>query len=279
MNLLTIKQNISRYILERSCPRGGFCFYRLDEPNPQDTYHALAALHLLHVPYHNEQTIQYLQSLQHGDGTYESLTQTYFILLSLKFLGSRPLHAPAGGIEVLANRILSFTSTHDDTPRSLFHALYQLVALYEEMKFDWRENQRESITQLLLAHHNRDGGFGIESSNLLSTFPAVAALRLLDHPLASARIEPFLRSCEHPVFGFTGKPETSLYFLEYLHAGLALCDEMSLRPTYGQACASFMYQCQNDSGGFARASLGIATIENTCLAVHGITILEQMGIL
>ena len=46
MDLQKITCQASRYILDRSCPSGGFCFYRLDEPNPQ----ALGESKILTVP-------------------------------------------------------------------------------------------------------------------------------------------------------------------------------------------------------------------------------------
>ena len=40
-------QKTIRYISERRCASGGYCFYRLDEPNAADTLYALASLALL----------------------------------------------------------------------------------------------------------------------------------------------------------------------------------------------------------------------------------------
>jgi hypothetical protein len=276
MDLQTIKENAARYILERTCPGGGFCFYRLDEPNPQDTYFALATLDLLEIPYRAERTVRYLQAIQQTDGVYESLAQTFFVLLGLRYLDSQSLHDPTAGVERLTDWLLSSVSSPGDTRSALFAELYQVTLLREAMNLDWREGQRQSIIRLLHAHHHRDGGFGVETSNLLETFHAAAVLRRISHPVALTDVEPFLRACEHPVFGFTGKPATSLFFLEYLHAGLALCNEIALLPTYGAACASFLYQCQTNSGGFARTNLAIATLENTCFAIHGIQILAKI---
>ena len=276
MDLQTIKENAARYILERACPRGGFCFYRLDEPNPQDTYFALATLDLLETPRHDMRTVRYLQAIQQADGAYASLAQTFFVLLSLRYLDSHSLHDPIAGFERLTDWLLSSASSPGDTRSSLLAELYQVALLREAMKLDWREGQRHAILRLLHANHHRDGGYGVETSNLLETFQAVAVSRRIGHPLASTDVAPFLRACEHPVFGFTGKPGTSLFFLEYLHAGLALCDEMALQPTYGAACASFLSQCQTNTGGFARTNLAIATLENTCFAIHGIQILAKI---
>jgi len=105
---------------------------------------------------------------------------------------------------------------------------------------------------------------------------AVSVLHRLDFPVAPDTINPFLRSCEHPVFGFTGKPNSSLYFLEYLHAGLALCREMAQLPSHLDACFTSLLRCQTESGGFARTHLAIATMDNTYLAIHGAKLLQEM---
>lgn len=276
MHLVDLQQHAARYILERSCPSGGFCFYRLDEPNPQDTYYALAALHLLQVPYRDEQTVRYLRAIQQADGTYASLIQSFFVVLSLKYLDSGPLHDPRAGLEGFADRLLSGTVASGDIRLSLVEELYQLTALYEALTLDWPKGHREAILRLLRASRHRDGGYGAEGSTLMATFHAVVALRRIGYSPASEDVAPFLRSCEHPVFGFTGKPGTSLCFLEYVYAGLALCDEISLLPSYGEACVSFLERCQTNSGGFARTNLAIATLENTFFALHSFDVLTRM---
>ena len=39
-----IAEKVEVYIMERLCENGGFCFYRLEEPNASDTYFAVLTL-------------------------------------------------------------------------------------------------------------------------------------------------------------------------------------------------------------------------------------------
>ncbi len=276
MHLVDLQQHAARYILERLCPSGGYCYYRLDEPNPHDTYYALATLHLLRIPSGEERTVGYLRAMQQADGTYASLIQAFFVLLSLKYLDGEPLHDPAAGLRGFADSLLSGPAASGAIRPSLLHELYQLTALYAALALPWPEEQRHVMLRLVQASRRPDGGYGTESATLSATFHAAAVLRRLGHPLASEQVAPYLRACEHPVSGFTGKPGTSLCFLEYVYAGLALCAELSLAPTHSEACAAFLRQCQTNAGGFARAPLAAATLENTYFAIRGLDVLTRM---
>ena len=276
IDLLRIKQGASRYILERSCPGGGFCFYRLDEPSPQDTYFALATLDFLQVPCDAEPTIRYLQALQQPDGGYASMVQAFFVLSGLQFLGGRPLSDPRAGIETSTAQLIDLALRPADVSTSFFLALHRLATLRTILGLEWQDTQRTAIVQAVQAFRWQDGGFGIEGATLPDTYHVTCLLKYLGSPLTVESLAPFLRACEHPAFGFTGKPGTALFFLEYLCAGLALCDEISLLPTYKQACFSFLCQCQTNSGGFARTNLAIATLENTYFAIRGFQILARM---
>ena len=278
MDLRILKQKVARYLQERSCPGGGFCFYRLNEPNPQDTYYALAIADLLQLPCHDERTILYLQALQQADGSYESLTQAFFVLLSLRRLDRQPLHDPTEQIVSYATRLLAIALPANTARPAILHELHQLTALFKAMEIEWPTERKDTVVRLVQSFQQVDGGFGVEGSSLPETAWATVVLRRVGHPPAAINVESFLRSCEHPTFGFTGKPETALFFLEYLHAGLTLCQELRCIPTFPSACLSALLRCQTDTGGFARTHLAIATMDDTFRAIHGLTILQRMGI-
>jgi hypothetical protein len=279
IDLPRIKQDASRYILERTCPGGGFCFYRLDEPSPQDTYFALATLDLLQVPCDAEPTIRYLHALQHPDGGYASLVQAFYVLSSLQFLRCQPLSDPSAEVEHLTMQVVDLALRPADASASFCHALYQLATLRAILGLEWHDSQRTAILQAVDAFRQKDGGFGVESATLPDTYLAASIFRNLCSSVPLDSLIPFLRACEHPLFGFTGKPDTALFFLEYLSAGLALCQELAYTPTFPSACLSALLRCQTDTGGFGRAHLAIASMDNTYRAIHGLTLLEQMGVL
>lgn len=116
----------------------------------------------------------------------------------------------------------------------------------------------------MLARLQPDGSFG----TVQDTWLAAAVLHGFGQSPADL-ITPFLRACEHPLFGFTGIPGASLHFLEYLHAGLLLCRLTGCTPSFPEACRSSILRCQMRSGGFARASLALPSMDNTFLALQG----------
>ena len=279
IELLRIKQNASRYILERVCPGGGFCFYRLDEPSPQDTYFALATLDLLQVPYEAVPTIRYLQALQQPDGSYASLVQAFYVLSSLQVLRCQPLSDPSADVENFTLQMVDLALRPADASVSFCRALYQLATLRAILGLEWHDPQQTVILQAIRAFRQKGGGFGVESATLPDTYLVASILRHLGSSVPLDSIVPFLRACEHPLFGFTGKPGTALFFVEYLYAGLALCQKLACTPTFPSACLSALLRCQNDTGGFGRAHLAIASMDDTYRAINGLTLLEQMGAL
>ena len=79
---------VINYISERYCKEaGGFCFYRLEEPNGSDTYYALATLKLLDSLYGDDKTVRYLKRTQCEDGTFESIFAAFYVIKSLQLLG------------------------------------------------------------------------------------------------------------------------------------------------------------------------------------------------
>ena len=62
---ISLRQKVIHYVLDRKCLSGGFCFYKLEEPNGSDTWNALSILDLLRVRFEDEATIAYLRGTQH----------------------------------------------------------------------------------------------------------------------------------------------------------------------------------------------------------------------
>jgi len=85
-----LRERILAYVEDRRCREGGFCFYRMEEPNGSDTYFALSILHWLDTPPGNARTATYLQKMQHGDGSYDSIFAAFYSLKSLLMLDIQP---------------------------------------------------------------------------------------------------------------------------------------------------------------------------------------------
>src|SRR5208283_1700478 len=93
---MTGDQQTIRYISERRCTSGGYCFYRLDEPNAADTLYALASLDLLDEIPEDPVTRSYLHAFQHPDCSFSNVNVGHAVCRSLLVLGERPACDPAG---------------------------------------------------------------------------------------------------------------------------------------------------------------------------------------
>lgn len=261
-----------RYILDRLCPSGGFCHYGLDEPNLHDTWHALAGLRILGVRPDSEATARFLRSFQEPDGSFRSAAQAYFALQGLDMLGATPSHDPTNCVAVLALIAAQSLIRAQTSDASILEDTRRIIAL--QRQYNVPIVRGKDIGNRIMDWRNNDGGFGAPASSLTETLPAVEILHRLGCGEGAAGAAGFVRTCEHPVSGFTDMPGTSLHYIEHIHAGLALCRALRIKPLYAAACAAMVRRCQLANGGFARTSSGIATLENTYLALRCLELLK-----
>lgn len=272
----TLKDRVIRYVLDRKCLAGGFCFYKLEEPNGSDTWHALSILDVLKVQFEDTATVAYLKRMQHPDGSYDSVYASYFAIKSLALLGETPSLDPRPYI--LRNlEHYRFDATKLPVEIiSMFRRTSYLIELYGVLEMDADGPLRDSMVEFILGFQNEDGGFGYLFSTLLDTARALAMLKNLGRPIEELGAEGFIRRCEVPFYGFTDIPHTTLSFLEYVHAGVLASYLVSRRPTYRDPCEAYILNCQNRMGGFSRTVQGgIATLENTWHGVHALTMLSS----
>jgi hypothetical protein len=268
-----IRSAAARYITDRACPSGGFCHYRLDEPNLHDTWHALAGLRILDARHDSAATLRFLRSFQAGDGSYTPIGQAFYAILGLNMMGVEPLHSPAGFITRSAKRPWPGPGQAGAAAVPMLDELSRVIVLHKHcgVPVEGGDNIRRAVIRL----KNRDGGFGSPASSLTETLAAVEIMLNLGLRADAEGAAQFVRSCEHPVTGFTDMPGTSLHYIEHVHAGLALCQALRIQPGYASACAASVKRCQLANGGFSRASLGIANLEYTYLALRSLQILAD----
>ncbi|MCD6154155.1 MAG: hypothetical protein J7J07_09665 [Syntrophobacterales bacterium] len=264
------------YVMKRHCQVGGFCFYRLEEPNGSDTCFALSILHLLGIDFRDDNTLRYLINLQSKDGSYHSIFTAYYAIKGLYFLEEKPEYDPT---EYIIKNIGNYRFNIDRVPAeviSIFKRLYCLVDLCSVLKIKIAHEIKHDIVNSILSFKNEDTGFGYIRSTLLETSQALATLEWLDFPVDALNTEDFIRKCEAPSFGFTGIPNASLFYIEHIYGGLVASNIMSYKPRYTGQCADFVRYCQNNNGGFSRGTYGgISTIENTYYAVHSLSLLSD----
>jgi len=270
MHAENMRHQAATYILERACARGGFCFYRLDEPSPRDTYFALAGLNLLNFLHSDEKTVGYLRSLQDENGSFGPLSRSYFAISALRLLGNPPRQDPGKAVRELMAPLLESHRPAREFPARRYRDLLRACALFPATGQAFDPAVVDQLDAALYRFAHPDGGFGINGSSLDETLAAAEALRIIKRPPAREGLIPFVRSCEDATLGFTGKPGTSLGYLEYLSSGVSLCASLDITPTYPDACRDSVRRCQQATGGFARAETGIATLENTFQALRAL---------
>jgi hypothetical protein len=270
------RSRIVRYVLDRRCRSGGFCFYKLEEPNGSDTWFALSILDLLHDDLHDESTLHYLRAMQHPDGAYDGIYSAFYSLKSLSLLGVDPAEDPRPYV------LRNLGSYRFDARRlpaeviSLFKRTSFLVDLYETTGLDTGTDVHDNMIEFILRFRNEDGGFGYLRSTLHETSKALEMLQRLGYPLDGLGAESFIGRCETPITGFTDIPHTSLGYLEFVHAGVLASHLLARRPHCMKQCTAFVLNCQNRNGGFSRTPHGgIATMEDTWHGVHALTMLSS----
>lgn len=278
MNHYDQRKRIIDYVLARRCESGGFCFYKLDEPNGSDCYYALSILDLLDVPFHDEKTVAWLQNMQHDDGSYDSIFSAFYSIKSLRLMNEKPARDP---VPYLLKHIAHYAVDVRKLPveiLSIFKRLLYLVDLYRTVGMERNKMIENNIILFILSFQNEDAGFGYIQSNLSETSKALLMLEMLGYSVRETETERFIRRCETPLFGFTDIPRRSLSYMEYIHAGVLASSAISYKPRYHDRCVDFILDCQNTNGGFSRVPhAGIATMENTCFALHALKLLLREG--
>jgi hypothetical protein len=263
--------------MDRQCRAGGFCFYKLEEPNGLDTYCALSLLSLLDISFNDEKTIAYLQNMQNADGSYDGIFAAFYSLKSLLLLDQESRQDPWPYIlkHIRYDRVDADRMPAEIT--SVFKRMVFLVDLYVTYNKTRDERIENNLQDFVLYFHNKDQGFGHHQSTLGETSKALVLLSLLDYPVQELHTTDFIGQCETSTCGFTDIPDTSLSYLEYIHAGVLAAFITDYRIRYADECVSFIRHCQNRTGGFSRVMHGgIATLEDTFHAAHALKLLSVL---
>jgi hypothetical protein len=149
MTAVDIGHRIIQYVLERRCRNGGYCFYRLEEPNGSDTFYALSILSSLGVERKDEKTAVYLKKRQQGDGSYESLFQAYYCIRSLQLLADEPDEDPS---RYVMDHLRLYDVDHLPTGgASMFDRMFLLRNLCEVLHLSPKKRVSEEISSFIPA--------------------------------------------------------------------------------------------------------------------------------
>lgn len=257
------------YLLGRQCANGGFSFYRtayLEEPDPSDTWHAVAALDRLGETAPRREAVA-------------------------RFVVSQPLTAQPYGL-YFRTRVLDLLSETDPEEMAVTAAVDalpveppdaytrgELCARLERLRLIiWLKNRfgrqafaKNGTAQALLALEASDGGYGTPP-NLIDTRMALSCLALCE-ALPSDRCARFVARLAVPDFGFRLTERSLSPNLETVCAGLACCRRLGLEVPHATDSLSLILDCQTGNGGFARAPDALPDIHLTHLALIGLEIL------
>lgn len=263
-----------RFIADRRCASGGYCHYRLDEPNAADTFFALDTLRLLGALVPDPVTDDHLLRMQQPDGRFPTFYAGAYVLRCLALLGEEPAADPCPWLR-------SFDPIQGSGERpvesvSVFERTYAYLNLCRTIGVHPDKQLRDAVLRHLNTHHRPDGGFGHPRSSLIETAHAMMILDLLGEPHGMFGAERFLRRCEDATFGYLNTPGATPAYLEHLAAGVECAVLTGRPPRFPERCRLFVDECRNGNGGYSRSIFGgISTLENTHLAIRTLALLSQ----
>jgi hypothetical protein len=266
---------VIRYISERRCTEGGYCFYRLPEPNAADTHAALDAYNRLGGVQEDPATGRFLCSLQRPDGSYTNPFVARAAIRGLLLLGKVSEHDPA---QWLLGR-LRFAGDGEAPPETIsrLEGLLATIECCRLLRIPINQEFSRRIVHHLRSSRHEDRGWGSVHSTLIETGHALRILSLLGDVESIPPSEQFLRLCEDSTFGFLSLPGATPAFIESVTAGIQVCHLLHIRPRYQDACRRFIRSCELQNGGYCRSQFGgAATLEYTGMALEAIALLDRM---
>jgi len=253
------------YLLGRQCANGGFSFYRteyLEEPDPSDTWHAVAALARLgdKVP-RREEVARFVVSQPVS-------AQPYGLYFRTRVFDLLDQTDPEGIAVVEAVDALPVEPPGADASGELCARLERLRLIVWLKNCFGQTFAKTDTARALLAMEASDGGYG-KPPNLIDTRMALSCLALCE-ALPSDRCARFVTRLAMPDFGFRLTEQSLLPNLETVCAGLACCRRLGIEVPHAADALSLILDCQTGNGGFARAPDALPDIHLTHLALIGL---------
>ncbi len=258
---------VLRYVDERRCNDGGYCFYRLPEPNAADTRYALAIRSRLGPLPADPATVAFLRSLPGPDGAFPNVFVADHVLAGLALLGETPRHDPGDYL------LSSFALLGDyERPPDQLSALEGVRAAVEACTLAGvpiDNAARDGVLRHVLSFRHPGGGFGAGQPTLVETADAVVVLTMLGRPNEAAGASAFVAGAESPHDGFI--------FLEPV-AALVRASLLLRQPLHlPERVSAFVLGLRHPSGGFVRSRYGGSpTLEYTYLAIETLALLDAL---
>ncbi|EHC19427.1 prenyltransferase [Fischerella thermalis CCMEE 5282] len=266
------------YIHSKQCANGGFCAYKmeyLEEPNPSDTFFAVAALQTLGLePPNRHQICDYLHSVlnqvqknfdisPHGSISQAAFNYLYFPLYTLYRLGV------TDSVNEWQQAIAQFKMTlpKATNPNTTDITQQWLLRKIRTKKICKDLPQKQPILEFVFRLQHDSGGFGIPP-NLIETYWSLAVLRELDYDLAQLHeTRNFIQQLQVQETGFSNTIDSLSTNMDVVYAGIFASMLLNLEIFYLESAMQFVLMCQMAKGGFARAPVALPDIETTYRAL------------
>lgn len=259
-----------RYVRSRQSYNGGFCFYRcagVDEPNLHDTYHAVAALSLLHekVP-RAEELAQFLAGFPAA-----GVHQLYYCAFALELLGRSSLIAAPQLASIRSLEVVP--RTEDRTASSGW-----LEATLRAARLKRRFAELSACPELVafIGGLEAEGGYG-GKPNIIDTYLCLSILALLGRRPPAENSARFVDRLQVPSFGFSLTADSMTASLDVIQAGMKCCAMLGIPVRYAPDVLSFTLVCQTSNGGFSRSPAALPAIEQTHRALQIISMLVSLS--
>lgn len=263
------KEKTIRYISDRHCPGGGYCFFQLDEPNLSDTWYALGCLMTQQAVNSDETTEKYLSRFVDQTQGTSGLYRLWYLFWSYRYLTGTIPEQLITHLSSCPVPTIFLSGTIESA--SLFESLYCYAVLCKEAGIPYSESEKRKIQEDVQRWQHPSGGFGRDKATLIETRHAVAILHAFDIETDTERIYSFLTSCIDEQSGFVNVPSSHPGYLEHLDAGIALAGLLNRPVPNRTQCLLYLDKCRNANGGYARSGFGgNSTLEYTWYAIRSL---------
>lgn len=243
-----------KFVHAREHEEGGFTLYS-GIPDTKNTYYGLKILQMFNdEPYNKGDTINWIQKLQ-KDKMYG--IQGVFYRVNILNIFNEEITVPKSYIKQLNSK----------TEFATLEVAYYHTAISHILKLDNFDNAMDWI----LSHQNEDGGFGLDRSDIVSTYYALESLNFIDPSLIKrdGLIMELIQKCLTKEGGFTFIPGIYPPYLEPTYAGIKICEILNKKPLDSDITAEFILNLQNNNGGFRRSKyMGISELEYTFKSLY-----------
>jgi hypothetical protein len=138
-------------------------------------------------------------------------------------------------------------------------------------------NDLYDISDWILSFQKEDGGFGVNRSDIISTYYALGSLNQIDPSLIKSknRIYNFIEQCKSNEGVFTTTPINYPPYIETIYSGVKIHEIIGQKVKKPSKIIDFVLKLQNGNGGFRRSPyIGISELEYTYRALKVLKILS-----